>query len=179
VVVRRGSDVGGDFQHLPACHAPAQLGCVIAFSTFNDVPPPGSLFGRPSRVFGVGPKNLADLEVLCTNPAALGGGPAPLRTILPSAPFARGTIGALTAGVGAPPFSATTTWVEADGAYTGQCSGEGGANVLRIASSVPEAPVLKPMPGATWGLHLVDANIALGDLVDVVHQQAAAFAAKS
>jgi hypothetical protein len=34
------------------------------------------------------------------------------------------------------------------------------------------APLLNPSPDATWGLHLVDANIALGDLVDIVHHQA-------
>jgi Protein of unknown function (DUF3089) len=178
VVVRRGTDAGGDFQHIPACRATTQLGCVIAFSTFNDAPPAGTLFGRPSRAFGVGPKNLADLEVLCTNPAALGGGAAPLRTIEPAAPFARGTIAALTSGLGIPKFTTSSTWVETDGAYSGQCSDEGGSDVLRISAAVPEAPVLKPMPGATWGLHLVDANIALGDLIDLVHQQAAAFAAR-
>jgi hypothetical protein len=32
--------------------------------------------------------------------------------------------------------------------------------------------VLQPSPDATWGLHLVDANIALGDLVDLVAAQA-------
>lgn len=178
VVVRRGSDAGGDFQHIPACRATTQLGCVIAFSTFNDTPPAGTLFGRPSRAFGVGPRNLADLEVLCTNPAALGGGAAALRTIEPAAPFARGTIAALTSGLGIPKFTTSSTWVETDGAYSGQCSDEGGSDVLRIGGAVPEAPVLKPMPGATWGLHLVDANIALGDLIDLVHQQAAAFAAR-
>jgi hypothetical protein len=40
---------------------------------------------------------------------------------------------------------------------------------------VPGAPHLNAVPNATWGLHLVDANIALGDLVDVVHDQAKAF----
>jgi hypothetical protein len=34
------------------------------------------------------------------------------------------------------------------------------------------APLLSPSPDPTWGLHLVDANIALGDLVDIVHHQA-------
>jgi hypothetical protein len=32
-------------------------------------------------------------------------------------------------------------------------------------------------PNASWGLHLIDAHLAMGNLVDVVRQQAAAFQA--
>ena len=35
VTVRKGRDVGGDFKHIRACRSKRQLGCVIAFSTFN------------------------------------------------------------------------------------------------------------------------------------------------
>jgi len=63
VLVRRGSDVGGDFKHIPACLHPGQLGCVIAFSTFDQTPPANSFFGRAP----------AGKQVLCTNPAALSG----------------------------------------------------------------------------------------------------------
>ena len=38
------------------------------------------------------------------------------------------------------------------------------------------APVLNNTPDPTWGLHLVDANIALGNLVDVVRTESAAYA---
>ncbi len=37
------------------------------------------------------------------------------------------------------------------------------------------APVYRPSPAATWGLHLVDANIALGNLVDLVKSQISAY----
>lgn len=30
---------------------------------------------------------------------------------------------------------------------------------------------LEPLPNATWGLHLVDANVALGNLADLVRHQ--------
>jgi hypothetical protein len=68
----------------------------------------------------------------------------------------------------------STPWIEVDGAYNGECSSADNANVLQI-TGVPGAPQLHAFPDATWGLHLVDANIALGNLVDVVHQQARAF----
>jgi len=36
---------------------------------------------------------------------------------------------------------------------------------------VAGARVLTPSPTAAWGLHLLDGNVALGDLVGVVHRQ--------
>jgi hypothetical protein len=177
VLVKRGKDVGGDFTKIRACHAATQLGCVMAFSTFNQTPPAKTLFGRPGARFGTAdPKGT---EVLCTNPAALSGGSAPLNTILPTAPFASGTIGFLTTQIGFPAITAETTWAEADGVYTGKCSSDGGANVLRITGTTPDAPVLKPLADATWGLHLTDANIALGNLVSVVTRQAEQYVAKA
>src|SRR3954452_24927635 len=133
VLVKKGKGVGGDFQHLKACRSANQLRCVVAFSTFNDVPPKGALFGVAGTGRSVVPKEDATgTEVLCTNPAALAGGSAPLTSLYPSAPFAPGTtIGALTTQVGLPTPMISTPWIEAQ-AFTGQCSGEGGANVLRI-----------------------------------------------
>ena len=46
VTVRKGSDRGGVFRHVPTCKRATQLACVIAFSTFNETPPDPSLFGR-------------------------------------------------------------------------------------------------------------------------------------
>ena len=38
VTVRRGEVIGGDFQNVPGCTAPGQVGCVIAYHTFNQTP---------------------------------------------------------------------------------------------------------------------------------------------
>jgi hypothetical protein len=177
VLVKQGKTDGGDFQHIKACTSATQLRCVVAFSTFNATPPANAVFGQA----GIG-ETLSDTpsskntEVLCTNPAALGGGSAPLTSLYPSAPFAPGTtIGALTTQVGLPVPAVSTPWIEAQ-AFTGACSAEGGIHVLKITGT-PGAPDLKPLPDATWGLHLVDANIALGDLVTLVHRQAARYGA--
>jgi hypothetical protein len=61
------------------------------------------------------------------------------------------------------------------GAFTGRCFRAGGAHVLRIAS-VPGTPVPKASPKPEWGLHLVDANIAQGDIVKVLRSQMRAYA---
>jgi hypothetical protein len=51
VSVRKGSDRGGVFRHVPTCRHETQLACVVAFSTFNETPPDASFFGRgASRV---------------------------------------------------------------------------------------------------------------------------------
>ena len=48
VVVPRGRDVGGTFQHVPVCRTAAQTGCVVTYSTYRSTAPPpeNALFGR-------------------------------------------------------------------------------------------------------------------------------------
>ena len=179
VTVRRRSDRGGAFRRVPTCERATQLSCVTAFSMFNETPPEAAIFGRGgSRVADF--LDLPDgpgLETACTNPAALGRGrSARLTSIVPTAPFAPGTL--IAAGIGlmgvqwpTPP----TTFVRSEGAFTGRCSRAGGAHVLRIASR-PGTPVPNASPTADWGLHLADANIAQGDLVTIVRRQIRAYA---
>jgi hypothetical protein len=174
VTVRRGSDRGGVFRNVRACRRATQLGCVIAFSAFNETPPEAAVFGRgAARVAEfLDLPHGDDFEALCTNPADLGSTrSAALRSIAPTAPFAPGTL--IAAGIsilGLEYPTASTTWLESRGAFTGRCSKAGGASVLRIASA-PGTPVPRPSPNANWGLHLIDANVALGDLVKVVGRQ--------
>jgi hypothetical protein len=162
VTVADGSDTGGDFQHVRACHSDTQLHCVVAFSAYDEPPPSDSVFGRTT---------VPGLHVLCTNPAALGGGAAGLRSVYPSKPFAPNTtIGAVTRLIGLPMVETKTRWIQANGAYSGQCSSANGANVLEIQPN-DGAPDLRALPTAAWGLHLADANIALGNLVGVVRHE--------
>jgi hypothetical protein len=140
---------------------------VIAFSTFDQPAPPNSLFGR-TKVRGD--------QVLCTNPAALAGGSAKVDPIFPSAPFAPGTL--IAAGISLLKLTQptpATVWSSEPGAYRAKCSSAGGANVLQI-SALGGAQVATPSPDPTWGLHLVDANIELGNLLTVVKHEATAFA---
>jgi DUF3089 family protein len=166
VAVAQGQDFGGDFRNVAACRSPSQIGCVIAFSTFNAAPPQNAIFGRTTT---------AGQQVLCNNPASLGGGAAPLKSVFPSKPFAPFTTIADQIGqIGFTPPRVSTPWLEIDGAFSGECSAAGGANVLQL-SGAPGAPTLHPVPDPTWGLHLVDANIALGNLIDDVRRQATAY----
>ena len=163
VLVKKGSDVGGDFKHVRACRSRSQIGCVIAFSTYGETPPADALFGRTAT---------AGDEVLCTNPAALGGGSAKITPIQPREPFAPGsTIAGAIGAVGVPQPKVSTEWGESPNAYRAHCS-SGATNAL-IINPLRGAPVFHSSPTPSWGLHLVDANIALGNLVGLVRHQAA------
>jgi hypothetical protein len=165
VLVRDGSDVGGTFQHIPACRRATQVGCVIAFSTFDQPPPAGTIFGR-STVTGE--------HVLCVNPVTLQRRGTRVDTILPSAPFAPGTLvaAAFSALHLAQPRPATV-WSSLPGSFSARCSAAG-ADLLQVRPRDGATAPL-PSPDPTWGLHLLDANIELGNLVAITRREAAAW----
>ena len=135
MTVKQGSDRGGAFNNVPACRSKKQRHCVVAYSVFNEPPPADPAFGTPTGALVetvVGPGR-TDLEVLCTNPAALGGGQAPLRTLVPTSRFP-GTIGlGVRVTFGNDPPTAPTPWVQPQDHYTGGCVNSNGANVLMIS----------------------------------------------
>jgi hypothetical protein len=151
VAVPRGRDVGGDFKRIPACRARGQTGCVVAYSSYSDIPA-NSIFGRVLDTY-VRHRDTSRLEVLCTNPAALGGGRGMLR----------------------PYFPAWTTYPRL---YSARCRRAGGQTWLQVddigAPTDPRPRVSQPL-GPGWGLHVFDVNIALGNLVDVTRHQARAW----
>jgi hypothetical protein len=152
---------------------------VFAWSTFNETPPADARYGRvPAEdTSGFGLPVGDGYEILCTNPASLARNErAPLSTYLRSEPFP-GVIGALLVQMyGGPPPSAPTPWLQPQDHYTGKCEQRDGANVLFL-EPIGSARKLNPAPDATWGLHLADGNIALGNLVPAVQKQAGAYAA--
>jgi hypothetical protein len=162
VTVRRGRMAGGDFRNVPGCTSPRQLRCVIAYSVFGDTPPPDARFGRADT---------PGSEVLCTNPASLADNRRrTVTTLLRSEPFP----GLLGAGLrllygGAPP-TAPTAWLQPADRYSVRCARVGGAHVL-LARPSGDARRLVASPDATWGLHLADVNLALGELVELVRGQ--------
>jgi hypothetical protein len=176
VLVKGNTGIGGDFKHIPACRSATQLACVIAFSTFDQPPPSDSFFGRVGTL-NVGPTPAKGDEVLCTNPANLAGGSGILDPIQPSAPFAPGSI--IAAGLSVlkwtVPAPSTVYWT-APGSYTARCEDSGGAHVLMVTPrNGAQTPTAAPTP--EWGLHLLDANLSQGNLVNIVSRESRAYVA--
>ena len=166
VLVGNGRAKGGTFRHIPACRTAAQVGCVIAFSTFDQPAPADSVFGRTT---------VKGEHVLCVNPVALQRRGTKVDTVLPSAPVAPGTLIAAAFGLmhlaqPRPP----TVWSSLPGAYSARCSSSGGADLLQIRP-LDGAQAPTPSPDPSWGLHLLDANIELGNLVSIVRREDAAW----
>ena len=177
LAVPRGRDVGGSFQHVPLCRAPSQTGCVITYASFRSTIPPraDALFGRVAD---------PNMVAACTNPAALGGGSGALHAYL-------STDAAMIVGKTTPtPWvvpgrSIDTAWVSVPGLLTAECRSNEYATYLEVTvHSDASDPRTDDIVGdvvtagqvvASWGLHLVDVNLAMGNLVDIVGQQATAW----
>lgn len=175
-----GKDTGL-FQHVPLCRSMSQTGCAIAYASFRDtVPPPAnSRFGKAD----------GGREAACVNPANL-------------KPGAKGELHAYLTNGGPDIADAdkrkiewvkgkpnpTTPFVSVPGLLTGQCVAKNGFNYLEVhVNADPADPrtddingdvMIFGKPSADWGLHLIDANLAMGNLLDVVGAEGKAYVAK-
>ncbi len=194
VTVPVGQNVGGTFADIPACTDVRQPGCVIAYSSFDQTPPANSVFGRVSSPVNAlsGQSPAPDLRTLCVNPVAgsggdtlnperTGGAPAssgPIGNLVPYFPTVEfaDPVGTRRGKKKAPPV--LTPWVTYPHLYQAQCLSKGGATWLQVddvAGVKDGRPVVSQALGPAWGLHLVDVNIALGNLVDDLEAQAARY----
>jgi hypothetical protein len=181
MVVPKDKDVGGTFKNIALCRSGSQTGCAISFASFRStVPPPANtLFGK-----------VADptLAAACTNPAALGGGGGQLHAYLAKdGRTITGTAAAKPWVVPEQPID--TPWVSVPGLLTAACRTNEHATYLEITvNGNPSDPRVDDITGdlgggtqvlANWGLHLIDVNLAMGNLLDIVGQQAKAYLART
>jgi pimeloyl-ACP methyl ester carboxylesterase len=177
-----GKDVGGDFKSIPLCHSASQIGCAIAYSSFRaDSPPPSnSLFGKGRAKDGT--------VAVCTNPAALGGGSGEERAFFTTG---SGQIAAATSPKVAwitPPKPIDTPFVEVPGLLTAECISDARGNYLAItvhptpggarANDIVGDLIIGGQVQTNWGLHLIDADLNMGNLVDIVGDESAAYLAQ-
>jgi Protein of unknown function (DUF3089) len=182
LTVPKGADVGGAFKHIPVCRSNSQTGCVIAFADFRaNVPPPAN-----SR-FGKAPDGM---QAVCANPAALGGGSGTLNAYLSAWRISTGSDGPRE------PFDWTTpakpidtAFVKVPGLLSAECVADehgsylavtvhptvGGARTNDISGDV----VVNGQVLQDWGLHLIDANLTMGNLVAIVGDETKAYLAKA
>lgn len=165
VSVPAGRDAGGDTGDVPVCREVGQTACVVAYSSFLDVPPPGAFFGRAPQ----------GREAVCTDPSRLAGGDGTLHPYFPTSLLAPGL------GAGAPvPGDTDAAFVTYRDAGRAQCRTQDGASWLQVTpvAGAP-LPAFDQRLGPEWGLHVADVNLALGDLVEVVRRQAATWQSSS
>ena len=169
VAVPKGRDVGGAFKHMPLCRSAGQTGCVVTYVSFRSTipPPPDSRFGRVAE---------DGMEAGCTNPAALGGGRAVLHAYLST-------------GSGfdwvTPAETIATPFVSVPRLLLAECVSNERGSYLEVtvngdphdprADDIPGDVLVNGKPNASWGLHVVDVHIAMGDLVRVVAAQSDAY----
>jgi hypothetical protein len=175
ILVPRGRDVGGTFAHMPLCRAATETGCVVAYSSFRVTAPPTATtrFGQSAD---------STLVAACTNPAALGGGEAALKgyfdaaggTALPLGPSDPWTVG------GRP---VATPMVRVVGLLKAQCRSNAFASYLEVSvERGPGSPASRDIQGdlvEPLGLHLVDMEVAMGNLIDLVGQQTRSYLASN
>lgn len=170
--VPTGADVGGATDKVPLCRDAAQIGCVITYASFSATDPPGvdAFFGRPFPFpLGSGEGQMSG----CTNPAALGGGPAPLDSVFPTAPWA----------LGGPrdDDGITTPFMALPGLFTGECVAHDGFSYLAISVDTDSADLRSDVVpgglGGGWGLHAADVPFAQGSLIGLARRQIGAFTA--
>jgi Protein of unknown function (DUF3089) len=180
--VPKGKDVGGAFQKIPLCHSATDTGCVISYASFRStIPPPeNSRFGRVQG---------ENMQAACVNPAALAGGSGALHAYLSAG---NNTITGSSAPPKPwvnPPKAIDTPFVSVPGLLTAQCvANEKGSYLEVTVHGNPADPrtddivgdvMQNGQPNASWGLHLIDVNLSMGNLVDVVKSQAKAYIAQN
>jgi Protein of unknown function (DUF3089) len=169
VEVPEGKDVGGTFKTIPLCRAAGQSGCVVAYETFPASSPPqdDSRFTHPET---------PGMEIACTDPVALAGGR--LDPILATQ----------TNLLGKPPLDPSwaafvkpldAPFASLPGIASGHCVDGPEASYLSVSITAPAAGSVwpAPLPGdlvvdgrllKNWGCHLIDVNVAMGNLIDFV-----------
>lgn len=182
VAVPDGKLVGGDFTKVPLCSKDGEPGCVTTWATFRATAPPpsGTFFGK---VRGGKAGQVAG----CVSPADPSGskGDVEAKSYFPADAKASilSSLGAGQTGGGWIDPSAgkvTTPYVSVPGLVSVQCQAKDGVHYLQATvHPSPDGPRADDIPGdltPEWGLHLVDVNLVMGDVVAQVGDQADAYA---
>jgi hypothetical protein len=180
VQVPKGSDVGGSFKNTPLCHTRSQTGCIVTFSSYRADPPP-----PPNGHFAA---NQASTVAACVNPASLSGDSGQLKSYFPSGSGTLIDASSLPFGWTNPPKPLDTPFVSTPGLLSAECVATEHLNYLAItvhptpdghrANQIPGDLVISGTLLTDWGLHLIDVNLTMGNLLDIVKGQTKSYLAR-
>ncbi|HTW97147.1 MAG TPA: DUF3089 domain-containing protein [Acidimicrobiales bacterium] len=185
--VPSGKTVGATFTKVPLCSSGTETGCAIAFSSYPSEPPGDSVFGRPGQGVSLQSGQTAKVgqQVACTNPAALAGGTAELSPYYLAITQVPGIPG-ISYGLTRP---LPTPWVTYPDLYSASCRLGGGASWLQVttlAGASHARPVLSDKVvdfdgdelGPAWGYHGFEYGLALGDVLEDIAAEEAAWTSR-
>jgi hypothetical protein len=166
LLVPVGKRLGGDFKSVPLCNSETETGCVMSWVSFRErnLPPVGALFGYAAK---------PGMTVGCTNPARPGSANWErldsyfyTRSALP---VPGGPINWSTEG---PP---PTPYVRTEGLVSARCINDGPRGYLSVRTNGDPRDKRTDRIGGEvglfgfflpgWGMHLVDVDIAQGDML--------------
>lgn len=164
----KDAPVGGQFQNIPVCEGEAQLGCVIAYSSYLNEPPANSSYGRVESGYWINPMPRADpanFEVICVDPSDLTGG-------------SLNPLANLSVFTGSP--EADKPWLAQPDYYDGKCMNQNGVSWLNISRSTTNPPdsrfdLAQLIASGGGNLHLGDINLAEDNLVSIASTEADAY----
>lgn len=177
VQVQPGKLTGGAFKAIPLCTAEDQTGCVITYASFRDrLPPPEtSRFGKASGT----------TVAACTNPSNLAGGKGTPDSYWLTRGFLNGSGGTVQPDWAKPAPTITTPFVKTPGLVSTQCVTKGEFTYLEMHVNADPADartdelageIARPTgPDLNWGLHLVDVDHSMGDLLRIAGKQSGAY----
>jgi len=172
LAVPAGGIIGGDFKSIPLCQAAGQTQCVITYASFRaDAPPPANTrFGKVA---------MAGMVAACTNPASLAGGAGELHAYMATRGSFNGV--SLVPGPWVKGKTIDTPFVSLPGLLSSECVSNADGSYLAITvHGDPSSPRTSTIAGDVvvggkvqpdWGLHLIDANLAMGNLIDIVQAE--------
>jgi hypothetical protein len=166
IAVPIGEAVGGLFDNVPACTEVGQFGCVIAFSTYNDVPGPGAEFSRVDSGYWIYPEPrfpASQYEVMCTNPALLDGGDGTLEPLVDVDYLAS-----------APPSETSSPWIGEPDYYRGECKRQDGShwlNLTKVGLPGDARPDLGAAVASGSNYHVPEVNLTEGNLLTIAQLQ--------
>lgn len=178
--VKTDGSAGGTFETFPMCRANSEIGCFTGLVSFRETSPPpaGGYFGFAEK---------EDEMNACVNPAAPGGGKTELNALVPSRKLLgdRAARAENTIRWSEQYPTVDTNFVSLPGLLSGECKVREGASYLSISINADATdPRTDEISGdlivdgelyADWGLHLLDVNLVLGDLVEMVRLQGQAY----
>jgi hypothetical protein len=161
------------------CHTAAQTGCVVAFASFRteSPPPANTLFGKIGRPDEFGRAPTPGMAAACVNPARPRGGTAELKSYFSSNNVSIATPLASVDWV-TPPVAIEPPFVRLPGLLQAQCVTDSAGSYLAISvmpqpgnrrtHTIPGDVVSNGKILPEWGLHLIDANLLMGNLLELI-----------